>query len=105
MRPGFFIKEALRGLSRNSAPALAAMLTVLLTALTLGVFIPIVQATTGTANEVRNRVVVNVYLEKGTTAAERRELREAIESTSNVKAVEFVSKEEGLRTAQKRNPK
>ena len=54
---GFFFKEALRGLRRSSAPALAALLTVLITALVLGVFIPIVQATTGTANEVRNRVV------------------------------------------------
>ena len=32
------------------------MMTVLLTALVLGVFIPIVQATNGTANEVRGRV-------------------------------------------------
>ena len=105
MRPGFFLREALRGLSRNSAPALAALLTVLLTALTLGVFIPVVQATTGTANEVRNRVVVNVYLEEGITQGERRELREALESTSNVKSVDFVSKAEGLRTAEKKNPK
>jgi cell division transport system permease protein len=80
------------------------MLTVLLTALTLGVFIPIVQATTGTANEVRNRVVVNVYLEQDATSAQRRELREALEATSNVKSVEYVSKEEGLETAQKRTP-
>ena len=65
MRPvpfSFFLKEALRGLRRSSAPALAALLTVLLTALVLGVFIPIVQATTGTANEVRSRVVADVYV-------------------------------------------
>jgi cell division transport system permease protein len=105
MRPGFFLKEALRGLSRNSAPALAALLTVLLTALTLGVFIPIVQATTGTANEVRNRVVVNVYLEEGASASERRELRQELNDTANVKSVDFVSKAEGLRTAQKKNPR
>src|ERR671930_181787 len=33
MRPGFFLKEAFRALGRNAAPSLAAMLTVLLTAL------------------------------------------------------------------------
>ena len=104
MQFGFFLKEALRGLSRNSAPALAAMLTVLLTALVLGVFIPIVQATTGTANEVRNRVVVDVYLKNDATAAERKELREAIEGSSNVKSVEFISKAEGLERAKKKNP-
>ena len=64
MRPGFFLKEAFRALSRNAAPSLAAMLTVLLTALVLGVFIPIVQATTGTANGVRSRVVVDVFVKQ-----------------------------------------
>ena len=93
MRAGFFLKEALRGLSRSSAPALAALLTVLLTALVLGVFIPIVQATTGTANEVRGRVVVDVYVKDSATAAERTELRQALERTGNVKSVQFISKD------------
>ena len=105
MRFGFFLKEAIRGLSRNSAPALAALLTVMLTALVLGVFIPIVQATTGTANTVRDRVVVNVYVKSGATEAERTELRTAIERTANVKSVEFISKDEGLATAKEKNPK
>jgi cell division transport system permease protein len=104
VRLAFFMKEALRGLSRNSAPALAALLTVLLTALVLGVFIPIVQATTGTANSVRNRVVVDVYVKNGATPAERTEVRRSLERTSNVKSVHFISKAEGLKTAQKKNP-
>lgn len=105
MQLGFFLKEALRGLGRNSAPALAALLTVLLTALVLGVFIPIVQATTGTANEVRNRVVVDVYVKNDATPAERQELSTALRRTRNVKSVEFISKEEGLATAKKKNPR
>jgi cell division transport system permease protein len=104
MRLGFFLKEALRGLSRNSAPALAALLTVLLTALVLGVFIPIVQATTGTANAVRGRVVVDVYLKDSATPAERTQLRQAIDRTSNVKSVRFISKAQALATAKKKNP-
>jgi cell division transport system permease protein len=104
MRLGFFLKEALRGLSRSSAPALAALLTVLLTALVLGVFIPIVQATTGTANAVRGRVVVDVYLKDSATPAERTQLRQAIDRTSNVKSVQFISKAQALATAKKKNP-
>ncbi|HEX2162035.1 MAG TPA: permease-like cell division protein FtsX [Thermoleophilaceae bacterium] len=100
----FFLKEAVRGLSRNSAPALAAMLTVLLTALVLGVFIPIVQATTGTANEVRDRVVVNVYVADDATKGEREQLATALERTANVESVEFVSKAEGLAEAKRKNP-
>ena len=105
MRWTFFLREALRGLRRSSAPALAATLTVLLTAVVLGVFIPIVQATTGTANEVRSRVVVDVYVKDSATQLEQSELREAIESTANVKSVEFISKGEALERAQEKNPK
>ena len=104
MRFGFFLKEALRGLRRSSAPALAAVLTVLMTALVLGVFIPIVQATTGTANEVRSRVVADVYIKESATPAERTELRHAIEATPNVKRVEYISKDAALRKAEAKDP-
>jgi len=104
MRFGFFLREALRGLGRNSAPALAALLTVVLTALVLGVFIPIVQATTGTANSVRDRVAVDVYAKAGATAAERQDVRRAIEGTANVKSVTFISKAKGLAEAKRKNP-
>jgi cell division transport system permease protein len=105
MRPVFFLREALRGLRRSSAPALAAMLTVLLTALVLGVFIPIVQATTGTANEVRSRVVVDVYVSDSATEKETAELRQTIARTANVRSVEFISKGEALERAERKNPK
>jgi cell division transport system permease protein len=103
MRLGFFVKEAIRALSRSAAPSLAAMLTILLTALVLGVFIPIVQATTGTANEVRGRVVVDVFLKKGTAQPGIDETRRSIEAQPNVKKVEFISKEQALAKEQKRN--
>jgi cell division transport system permease protein len=105
MRLGFFLREALRGLRRSSAPALAALLTVLLTALVLGVFIPIVQATTGTANEVRSRVAVDVYVAESATQKDVSDLEGAIARTSNVKSVEFISKGEALARAQEKNPR
>jgi cell division transport system permease protein len=101
MRPAFFLKEAIRSLSRNAAPSLAATITVLLTALVLGIFIPIVQATTGSANEVRNRVLVDVFIENKATDAEVEELRTEIASIENVKSVAFVSKEQALKEEQK----
>ena len=104
MRWSFFIREALRGLRNSSAPALAALLTVLLTALVLGVFIPIVQATTGTANEIRSRVVVDVYVDASATSAETSDLRSAVQGTEGVKSVEFISKDEALASARQKNP-
>ena len=104
MRWGFFLKEALRGLRRSSAPALAALLTVLLTALVLGVFIPIVQATTGTANEAQPRGGGRVREGLGHPGPASR-AREALEATGNVKSVEYISKGEALAQAQEKNPK
>lgn len=101
----FFFKEAIRGLRRSSAPALAAMLTVLITALVLGVFIPVVQATMGAASDVRHRVVVDVYVADGASPAERQTAQRAIEHTANVQSVEFVSKDEALARAREKNPR
>ncbi|CAN5710892.1 hypothetical protein BH24ACT25_BH24ACT25_08290 [soil metagenome] len=104
MRIAFFFKEAFRALRRSAAPSLAAVLTVLLTAVVLGVFIPIVQATTGTANEVRGRVVVDVYVKKTAQPGELAELRTTLEELPNVAEVEFISKQEALADETERNP-
>ena len=103
MRFSFFFKEAFRALSRNAAPSLAATLTVLLTALVLGVFIPIVQATTGTANEVRNRVVVDVFVKSTANDSQVEALRRGLIATPNVKGVKFISKETALKRERERN--
>src|SRR3978361_2075595 len=103
MRIGFFFKEALRALSRSAAPSLAALLTIIITALVLGVFIPVVQATTGTANEVRGRVVVDVYVKQDATDAEKAGLRTSLEALPNVKSVAYISKEPALRKMRKGN--
>ena len=104
MRPAFFLREALRALQRNAAPSLAATVTVLLTALVLGIFIPIVQATTGTANEVRDRVLVDVYVANNATDSEVAALEDELAATQNVERVEFISKEEALEKEREQNP-
>ena len=97
MRFGFFLKESLRALTRNAAPSLAAMLTVILTALVLGLFIPVVQATTGTANRVRHRVVVNVYLANGITQEQQTAVHNKLIGLPNSKDVQFISKDAALK--------
>jgi cell division transport system permease protein len=103
MRLGFFLKEAFRALRRSAAPSFAAMLTILITALVLGVFIPVVQATTGTANEVRGRVVVDVFVKTTATDAQKAQLRTALTTLPNVKSVQYISKEQALAKMQKNN--
>jgi cell division transport system permease protein len=104
VRPGFFFHEALRALKRNAVPSFAAMATVLVTVLVLGVFIPVVQATTGAANEVRGRVIADVYMQTNVTDRDIQRVRSLIDRTPHVAGVEFVSKERAYQEERKRNP-
>jgi cell division transport system permease protein len=105
MRFGFFLREATRSLGRNAVPSFAAMASVLVTVLVLGVFIPIVQATTGAANEVREKVLVDVYLKTNATQADVQRLGDRLrEDTPYVGSVQFVSKQEAYDQERKRNP-
>src|SRR2546422_1027958 len=101
---GFFLREALRSMRRNPIPSFAAMASVLVTVLVLGVFIPIVQATTGAANEVRGRVLDDVYLKRDATQADIARIDALLKSTEHVKKVEFVSKQKAYKQERKRNP-
>ena len=92
MRIGFFLREAVRAVRRSAAPSFAALATVLVTLLVLGVFIPIVQATNGAADSVRSRVEVDVYMKTNATAADEARVRKEILAIPHVKTVQFVSK-------------
>ncbi|HEV7773356.1 MAG TPA: permease-like cell division protein FtsX [Conexibacter sp.] len=104
MRLSFFTREATRALRRNAAPSFAALATILLTMLVIGVFIPIVQATTGAANDVRKRVLVDVYLTRDAKQSDIARVRAQLLETPNVKRVEFVSKQEAYQQQRQKDP-
>ena len=104
MKPAFFVKEAFRSISRNAIPSFAAMASVLVTVLVLGVFIPVVQATTGAANEVRGRVLVDVYLKKDATKQDVARVQALLGRTDHVGKVQYVSKAQAYAQERKRNP-
>jgi cell division transport system permease protein len=93
MRIGFFLREALRSMRHSAAPSFAALATVLVTMLVLGVFIPIVQATNGAANSVRGRVMVDVYMKTTATSADATRVKSELLGIPHVKSVQFVSKQ------------
>ena len=105
MRVAFFLREALRSMGRNPVPSFAAMASVLVTVLVLGVFIPVVQATTGAANDVRDRVLVNVYLKNDAKPADVARVRGLLDQrVDHVGRVEYVSKAQALADQRKRYP-
>jgi cell division transport system permease protein len=104
MRPVFFVREALRAMRRSAAPSFAALATVLVTMLVLGVFIPIVQATNGAANSVRSRVEVDVYMKTDATAAQEARVRGQLLGIPHVKRVVFESKQQAYAQQSKQDP-
>jgi cell division transport system permease protein len=105
MHLSFFLRESMRALRRNAAPGFAALATVLLTMLVVGVFIPIVQATTGAANDVRKRVLVDVFMKPTATPADVARVRVLLtQHTAHVKSVAFVSKQTAYAQQQKTDP-
>jgi cell division transport system permease protein len=96
----FFIREGLRALRRSAAPSLAAIVTVCITALLLGVLIPVLQTTNGKTNEVRDQVGLRVFLNdvNGEQAPSDQiaTLEAELKSIPHVKEVEFVDKNEAL---------
>jgi len=104
MRIGFFLREAVRATRRSAAPSFAALATVLVTLLVLGVFIPIVQATNGAAASVRSRVEVDVYMRTSATAADNARVRHELLNVPHVKSVQFISKQQAYEQQSKIDP-
>jgi len=92
----FFIGEGLRALRRSTAPSIAAITTVAVTVVLLGILIPVLQATSSKTNEVRDQVGLRVFLYPDGTPEETQALQTKIEGIPHVKSVEYVDKDEAL---------
>jgi len=104
VRVGFFLRESLRSLRRNAAPSFAALTTVLVTMLVVGIFVPIVQATTGAANDVRKRVLVDVFLKTDAKPADVARVRRLLQTTPHVGHVTYVSKAQAYAQQRREHP-
>jgi cell division transport system permease protein len=106
----FFIGEGFRALRRSAAPSLAAIVTVAITVLLLGVLIPVLQTTNGKTNQVRDQVGLRIFLNDvdsagtpitgggGTQAPpdQVQALQSQLQGIPHVEKVDFVSKEQAL---------
>src|ERR1700691_4347290 len=101
---GFFFRESLRAMRRNAAPCFAALATVTVTLVVVGVFIPIVQATRGAADSIRSRVLVDVYMKNSATAADDSRVLKELKGLPNVRNVVFEPKAQALAQAKKTDP-
>jgi cell division transport system permease protein len=100
----FFLREAMRAMRRNAAPSFAALATVLVTMLVVGVFIPAVEVTNDAANTVRSRLIVDVYMKTNATPAADARVKQEILRIAHVKGVKFESKQQAYAQESKQNP-
>jgi cell division transport system permease protein len=102
--PLFFLRESMRSMRRNTAPTFAALATITVTLVVIGIFIPIVQATRGAANDVRGRVLVNVYENTHATKKDVSRVDQKLIALPGVRKVVYESKAEALAAQKKQNP-
>lgn len=92
----FFTGEAIRAMRRNVAPTTAAVVTTVLTAILIGVLVPIFQTTQSKSAEVRDQLELRVFLYDDATRAEINSLQQEIQGIPNVSQVNFLSKADAL---------
>jgi cell division transport system permease protein len=105
----FFIGEGMRALRRSAAPGLASIVTVCITVLLAGVLIPVLQATNGKNNDVRDQVGLRVFISDVNSAGtplpsgsigvqapadQIQALQAKLQAIPHVKSVAFVSKDQ-----------
>ena len=80
MRLGFFLGEAYRALRRNAAPSIAAIVTIAVTVLLVGVLVPVLDASGSKTEDVRNQLELKVFLYNDAGQDEIDALRNRIEN-------------------------
>jgi cell division transport system permease protein len=90
-RIAFFLSEAFRALRRSAAPSIAAIVTIVVTTLLLGVLVPVLRASESKASEVREQIGLQVFLYRDATRAEIKGLEDELSAVGHVTGVEFCS--------------
>src|SRR5918996_2430818 len=101
-RVAFFLSEAFRALRRSAAPSVAAIVTIVVTTLLLGVLVPVLKASEDKTQDVRDQIGLNVYLYDDATRAEIDALRADLAAIEHVEGVEFISKADAVPLLQQR---
>src|SRR3712207_942139 len=104
MRAKVLVGEALRSLTSNLSSSVAATITVLIAMFLFGLFIALGSWVNSWTDHLKKEVVVKVFFAPDATTKQIESVRTDLAGMSEVKAVEFVTKEEALATMQKRHP-
>jgi cell division transport system permease protein len=93
----FFLGEAYRALRRNAAPSTAAIVTIAITVLLVGVLVPVLDASGSKTEDVRDQISLKVFLFKQSEQREIKSLEREITAIPQVAGVEFISSKQALK--------
>ena len=101
-RLAFCLGEAYRALRRNAAPSLAAIVTIAVTVLLIGVLVPVLDASGSKTEDVRSQLELKVFLFDDATNGEISNLQDKIAGIPHVENVEYVSPAQALKILEDR---
>ena len=87
----FFLAEAFRAMRRSAAPSIAAIVTIVITTLLLGVLVPVLRASDEKASEVRDQIGLKVFLYRDSTPVQVKELGEKLNGLPHVTEATYCS--------------
>lgn len=101
-RFAFFLGEAYRALRRNAAPSIAAVVTIAITVLLVGVLVPVLDASGSKTQDVRDQIALKVFLFSDVNKQEINNLEGRIGGINHVASVEYVSPNQALKLLEER---
>lgn len=98
----YYFREVFQSMIRKRWMTFASIGTVTVSLFVLGVFLILVLNMTKMAASLESQVQISAYLIDGLTASERNEIEKITRNLSSVSRVEYVTKEQALKTLQAR---
>jgi len=102
MRFSFFISEAFGSMRRNWVMAMAAVITVFISTAILGAVLVTRDNLNQGATNLKNRVMIEVFIKDEATPAQTQALERKIRGMNDVKRYKYISKDEALRRFRER---
>jgi cell division transport system permease protein len=102
MRFSFFLSEAFGSMRRNWVMAMAAVITVFISTAILGAVLVTRDNLNQGATNLKNRVMIEVFIKDETTPDQTQALERKIQGMTDVKSYKYISKEEALRRFRER---
>ena len=98
----YFVKEALKSMSRNGLMTLASISTVALSLFILGVFTTGVVNLNNLASNLESQVEISIYMKDGLTTNQVMEVGKKLKALPDIKKIEFVNKDEAMKRFKER---